>query len=370
MDNGEKFKVDIVKVRTYIEENLRKTSISGLPYIDLHDNRRSILAKQNNVVFGRRGSGKSTLLGELIKGKVDFIEINLENYKNISFPNIIIKVVEEIYISIKKSINKQFSFHFLKKAKILKEFKHIIKELSIIYEQDDSFYANLEEKRLDQTKSEAQLEISSKNFSSTAGVSKTGVTEQRTTREMQFMKLDRMKKNLINYQKVLKEACEFRYSNAPLYIILDDFYFIPIDDQPYLADILHVLTKGINIYKKIASVKHRSRFYIKDQRTFQGIEIGHDAIEIDLDYSLEDMDMLKKFYSQLLIEIFRASHTNISENDLFGGAGFKQLCIASGGVTRDFLMLLSKCLNELIVNPGIREFKHKVQLSYHTLLAA
>jgi predicted ATPase len=350
MIDEERLKDDLVKVRTYIEENLRKTSTSGIPYIDLHDNKRSVLAKKNDIIFGRRGSGKSTLLGELKKNKVNHIEMNLENYKNITFPNIIIKILEEIFEYIKNGVKKRITIHIFKKAKLLKDLKAILDELGKLYQEEDSYVSSLTHMSTSEKHKGANIKVNGINAS--ADISTLDKSEQTLSREMQFAKLDKIRKNLISYKNVLTLSYKFIYIDKPLYILLDDFYFIRIDSQPYLADVLHVLTKDTNIYKKIASIKHRSIFYIKDKDTYQGIEIGHDAIEIDLDYSLEDMDLLMKFYSQLLIEIFRAAHVSITENDMFGGAGLKQLCIASGGVTRDFLMLLSKCINEMIVNPG------------------
>jgi len=345
---------ELVLVRTYIEENLRKTAVTGMPYVDLHDNKKAIVAKQNNVVFGRRGSGKSTLLSEVEKEKRKTVVVNLEDYKNISFPNIIVKIVEVIFTRILEDAKRKSTLHLIRKSKLNTKLKKIVRDLKDLYEEDDKYETKTTEVLRDEAKINAALKTKVASLSTELGSSLSESRENTSSRNRQFEKFDRMKRNLVSYKEVLKEALPFVYDSDTLYLLLDDFYFIDTDNQPYLADVLHVLTKGTGAFLKLASIKHRSRLYIKDHSTYQGIEIGHDALEIDLDYSLEDIDELVQFYTQLLTEIFRISSTSLQIDSIFGGQGFRQLCIASGGVARDFLMLLSKCINEMIVDPDTK----------------
>jgi len=56
---------EIAKLVTCIEENLRASPTSGLPFVDSRHSRTRLLSKQNHVVFGRRGAGKTTLVSSL-----------------------------------------------------------------------------------------------------------------------------------------------------------------------------------------------------------------------------------------------------------------------------------------------------------------
>lgn len=344
---------EINKIRKYIEENTRNTNISGIPYLDFNGNKNSILAKQNTVIFGRRGSGKSTLLGEIKKEKLIYIDINLEDYKNISFPNVIIKVLECIFKNIETEITKKRFYFFDKESrKCKKEISDILKSLNNLYAEDDYYEEDVRNRIQDEVELEGSSGVKTKPLEGNVR-SKIKETEENTTqRKKQFIKLEKLRKNIVDYKTKLVSACKLVYTDKPIYILLDDFYFISINNQPYLVDILHVLTKGTQIYLKLASRKQKSKLYIADNTTFQGIEIGHDATEIDLDYSLENMSNTTKFFSNLLNKIFSEVNVSIKIEDIITKDAFSQLCLASGGITRDFLIILSKCLSELIIEPG------------------
>jgi len=116
MELSKENKESLRRLIRYLEENLRASSIAGLDYIDPRDFTNRFLSKQNHVIFGRRGAGKSMLI-KSIMDKPDFINIsiNLEDLKDISFPNIIIKVMQEAYEKIVEEIDKSItSLWFLK----------------------------------------------------------------------------------------------------------------------------------------------------------------------------------------------------------------------------------------------------------------
>ncbi len=67
--------------------------------------------------------------------------------------------------------------------------------------------------------------------------------------------------------------------------------------------------------------------------------MGHDILEVDMDYTLDNFNELRDFMSALLSMAIKGSGANVSLEDMFAGDGFSQLCLASGGVPRDFLSL-------------------------------
>ncbi len=91
---------EINKVLMYIEENMRVTEQTSIEYLDPQGHVDRLNLKQNHIVFGRRGSGKSLLLKSL-RGKSEnaCINVNLEDFKDISFPDSIIQVQERQGVS-------------------------------------------------------------------------------------------------------------------------------------------------------------------------------------------------------------------------------------------------------------------------------
>ena len=102
---------EIQKLIRHIEENTRADKVSGIEFIDPRNFKSKIQGKQNYVVFGRRGAGKSTLLKTLQSEKDNFsIYVNLEDYKDITFPNIIIKVLIRFFEGTIEKLDKEISF--------------------------------------------------------------------------------------------------------------------------------------------------------------------------------------------------------------------------------------------------------------------
>ena len=88
--------------------------------------------------------------------------------------------------------------------------------------------------------------------------------------------------------------------------------------------------------------------YKQTGQSYIGTEVGAVILDIDLDYTLDKFSTLKSFMNNLLIEANRNSEANIDVEPLFMGDGFSQLCLASGGVPRDFLSLFVNLGNKLI----------------------
>ena len=109
--------------------------------------------------------------------------------------------------------------------------------------------------------------------------------------------------------------------NHRCWILLDEWSSIPIDLQPYLADLLRRCLfpiQGITV--KIAAIEHRSSFMIyKENGSYIGIEVGADAsANIDLDdFMVFNNDSLKsqEFFKNLLtLHILSAARENNIEN--------------------------------------------------------
>ncbi len=329
---------DLNELINKITENIRASSIAGLDFVDTRNFRSGLITKQNHVIFGRRGAGKTTLISSFDN---DFesakIIINMEAYKDITFPNIIISVLiealDQLILEIKR-LSKWYQFKTSKKSeKLIVEAKTKLE--SLLNEPDVST-----EDQTETRNTETAVDIMAGNQHIGAGASKKNTTGRQVSRSIDINKLERLKKDLQTYTKLF-DTVSLTISNKTIYIILDDFYFLPKSTQVDFIDYFHRLTKGTGLYLKIATIRHRTNLYKRTKETYIGTEVGHDIYPIDMDYTLDKFEDLQQFMRQLFDNACQTADVSIDIEDLFQGDGFQQLCLASGGVPRDFLTLLA-----------------------------
>lgn len=351
---------EIQKLIRYIEENTRADKVSGIEFIDPRNFKSKIQGKQNYVVFGRRGAGKSTLLKTLLPEDANFsIYVNLEDYKDITFPNIIIKVLTRFFEGAVSKLDKDISFWNLKKwnikRKLNKDLNSLIKDLKLKITSPDA----LEEQR---------KYIATKQDSGSASASIEGLgaklnysdtSESEIAHQWKIDKLNDLKTSIDEIKTFIERVSEL--TDKQIILVLDDFYFIPKTIQPYLVDYFHRISKSNNFYLKIGTVKHRTNLYVQTSQSYIGMELNADVYDIDLDYTLDKWNELKRFKRDLLDAAILSSGASIDIHEIFNDQAFEQLCIASGGVPRDFLVLFIKCCSTLnedskrIGVPNVRE---------------
>lgn len=351
---------EIQKLIRYIEENTRADKVSGIEFIDPRNFKSKIQGKQNYVVFGRRGAGKSTLLKTLHPQAANFsIYVNLEDYKDITFPNIIIKVLVRFFEGSIKKLNEDIPFWEFKKwgekRKLNRDLKKIVAELKKKTFSPDA----LDEKRRFKSTQQADGNVSTSYQGIGVGISYTDSDENEIEHEWKIDKLNELKTSIDDIKDLIE--CISELSDKQVILILDDFYFIPKTIQPYLIDYFHRLSKSNDFYLKIGTIKHRTSLYKQTMESYIGMELNADVYDIDLDYTLDKWNELKRFMRDLLESAIKSSQTKIDVNEIFNDQGFEQLCIASGGVPRDFLVLFIKCCSTLnkdsnkINVPNVRE---------------
>lgn len=163
---------------------------------------------------------------------------------------------------------------------------------------------------------------------------------------------------------------------AQLWVVLDEWSEIPLDLQPYLADLLRrtiLPVHGVTV--KIAAIEQRCHFRIPDPAVGHiGIEIGADAAaSISLDEFLvfdNNPDLAKRFFRELLFKHVRAFVATTNEltvsnspsdfiNDLFTQRpAFEEFVRSAEGVPRDAINIIGiaaqKALDNAISVPDIR----------------
>lgn len=355
MNEEELFQEEIQKLINYVEENLRTTDETQVEFLDPRQFKPRLINKQNQVVFGRRGSGKSLLLKTLNKDNEDYIYIksNLEDYKDTSFPNSILHVLIEFLIGIVEFLeNIQFGFFQFKlkyrRHLLIKKINEKIEEYKNQIKIPDLYDEEIREKANSSINGEVEAN---------KGIAKVKMggsynTEKESHKSFLREKLNLLKNEIPELKSLLKEISKFKQKTS-IFLGLDDFYFIRKQEQPFFIDFFHRLTKDTKLYIKVGTIRYRSKLYTTSKESYIGTELGHDIQEIDLDYTLDRFDLMQTFLKELLDEAILNSKSDLKISNLFSENGLKQLCLASGGVPRDFLSLFIKLRNYVGYNKTI-----------------
>ncbi|MFC8597799.1 hypothetical protein [Isoptericola sp. NPDC057191] len=148
-------------------------------------------------------------------------------------------------------------------------------------------------------------------------------------------------------QRVLSRFLDIE--GVPLFVFLDDFYYVARNDQPWILDALHGCVRDCDAWLKVASIRHLTRWFQSSPPV--GLQTGHDADLIDLDVTLQDPGRAQKFLENLLSKY--AQHVDISSlNRIFSKKALDRLVIASGAVPRDYLVLASSAIGKAKARPN------------------
>lgn len=335
--------VEVEKIVTYIEENLRASSSAGLRFVDSRHSRSRLTSKQNHVVFGRRGAGKTSLVSSTRESNEHIdVYLNLEDYKDITFPNVVIHVLLQLFKLLDEKIVA------LPLARLRPEVRQIRKRIGIVTSDLESYIyepdrETQEVNTAQEYEGRAGLSVSTPYAGGEGETSKS--SSRQVSRSLPREKIDYLRLELTKYKDLIVSIASL-FEAKPIFLVMDDLYFVVKDTQPELIDYFHRLTKGTNLFLKIATIKHRSKLYRRTSTQYIGVELGHDIFEIDMDYTLDSFEELQGFMRQLLRTAIEQANSNVPVEDMFAGDGFAQLCLASGGVPRDFLSLFVTLANE------------------------
>jgi len=338
---------ELNKVLRYIEENIRVTEQATIEYLDPKGHIDRLKSKQNQIIFGRRGSGKSLLLKSIKTNSTDkvIISVNLDDFKDISFPDSIIQVLRVVIKQLESNINSSYSWWQIKKGVELRKIKNSLKKYLRQLENRLSTPDSYEESTRSKHGSKISGEASSGLNKSSAKIASELSEEIESSKTLRIDKLNILRNELTDFKELIQKTSE--KLDKDIFLILDDFYFIRKRDQPYFADFFHRISKNTRLYLKIASIKHRTSLYTQGE-TYIGMEIKHDGQSLNLDYNFENFNSLVTFMKDLLNSINKKVDVTIDYEKLFSENGFRFLCLASGGVPRDFLSLFIDLGNKII----------------------
>ncbi|NMM28957.1 MAG: hypothetical protein HHJ12_17135 [Glaciimonas sp.] len=356
---------------TLVEEAARSTEEGIKHFIEpAPGTLRRATNKRHHIVFGRRGSGKSSLLrkaaADLTVDRRPIAYVNLEAFKGHSYPDVLISVLIKtlrefeiwlnsaaIYPTTKKSFWKKLydslptrsSFNKKETASISLRLKTKIAALEAELHRTDDAQLTMKTG----SKKDKKDSVSGKVKSGMTGVlAEMGAQKdvsQSDNRELEEKytrsKTDLLHRNILEYQQLFRDLGKL--SSGDSYLFLDDLYHIRRSDQANVVDYFHRIAKDHNLWLKIGSIRHRTRWYIHGDPPI-GVKIGDDTDEIDLDLTLEKYSITKSFLVRILSNFAQEANMLTISSFITDGA-IDRLVLASGGVARDFLSIFRRSVD-------------------------
>jgi Cdc6-like AAA superfamily ATPase len=332
----------VQELRTIVQEGIRvqRGGADPVNYIDAANAVRDVIARQNHVVFGRRGCGKTLLLHEATKRVQDTVRIvyvNCEDYKQHSFPNVLIEILDRLFGELQQHLPGWFG----KKKRSREVIGEIRSELSKLQEGADEVDKKVKETATSEDSTKGAFGMSARGLTLGAeavAAQKAAIEEEYERHDSKIHKLNLL---LPRLKKQIEEFFELSTEVKTVFLALDDFYHLPRTMQPHVADYIHRLCKDVPLYFKIATLRHASVLYADRGKQPTGAQERNDYQPINVDFTLADFKRTSSQLRRILYSYGERPDMQQDEVDgLFMGLGFDRLVLASGGVPRDFLSLL------------------------------
>lgn len=337
----------VENLRRIVQENIRvqRGGSEPIDYVDVSRALSDMVAKQNHVVFGRRGCGK-TLLLQATRQKADkdvrVVYINCEDYKQHSFPNVLIEILDALFEELEKNLSGWFG----RKRRSRELIREIRAELARLKEGADEAERTIKESSSTDLSSKAKAGLSSDALSigaEAASARKAAIEQEYKRHDSKIQKLNLL---LPQLKKRIRESFELSAEVKSVFIELDDFYHLPRTIQPHVSDYIHRLCKDVPLYFKFATLRHASILFADRGSQPTGAQERHDYQPINVDFTLAEFNKTATQLREILYRFGERADMSREEIDLlFMGQGFERLVLASGGVPRDFLSLLLEALS-------------------------
>ena len=111
--------------------------------------------------------------------------------------------------------------------------------------------------------------------------------------------------------------------------------------SPVFFDLLHGATRDTTAWIKAAGIENQSRVFRPDPPV--GMQIGHDALKISLDVTLEEPKKARDFLEDVL-GTFLQELGIPNRSGFLTGHALDRLVLASAGVPRDLLLLCARAI--------------------------
>lgn len=354
----------------YLEVYAKKETISSIDNI------------QNQVIYGRRGTGKTHLLKafeEELNSKfrderrfsvyIDLRKllplISSSNNDPIEFSIIIFKyIIQEIIDCIIQNIKFIFDRNLYKPEDSYllgkrNELTTLLPKLN--YEFNGKEYKKLQNFDL----SEDEL----KKISGSLKINKNPELSFDGQKEMAIKKVTNQS-TYISFSEIaniISEISSIFYLNG-IVCLLDEWSEVPVESQPYLAELLKRVFITSTYVFKIAAIPNRTKLGIKTDSKYFGFEDGGDIFGFSLDdryiFEINKQDT-RDFFNELLFKhlssindqftvLYFDESTQMAKNsfinDIFANQALREILIASAGIPRDFINIFINAYNKFYLN--------------------
>ena len=323
------------RLSTIVEEATRSTREGVKYFIEPAPGvLQRALTKRHHIIFGRRGSGKSSLLRKLetdaSHDRRPVVYVDMEQFKAHSYPDVLVSVLIRTMngfvdwlttTAVTPSSNKKFWSRIIQslpsrsainrsKAEALRGRINAVRlELECLLHEGEKVNLKTTHLTRDQASLDLQSNISLSAKTPIVSAGATGRTSQKQSEstslsvQQQYTskKIEFLQRSVLRFKELVSDVALL--SNSHGYIVLDDLYHIRTSDQADVIDYFHKVCKDTNIWLKIGTLRHRTRYYIPGDPP-RGMKLSDDADAIDLDVTLEKYATTKKFLRKI-IEQFR-----------------------------------------------------------------
>jgi hypothetical protein len=326
-----------------------------------------VSARRHQLVYGRRGVGKSTLLHRVAAGgpandrAVIFVDI--ETLRGRPYPDVLIELLKELLDHLDARLRADGRWTSWQRRKLLSRVRQLAEAMSRLLQEPQ-----LAEHTVRTLRSQAHRSGSGWSLKGRVGVraSNHGVgadanvgghvgsdnarnekTEATVAARFEKTKMDGLVEAAVLIRNVLGGAQ--KELGVPTLVVLDDFYHVPLDDQPEVLAYLHQIVKGLDISLKVCGPRRRLKPYVAGNPPV-GMQPEHDAGTVPLDITLERFTVAREFLERVLAGICAPLGINLDR--LLTDGGRERLVLASGGVARDYISLVRRALRNSTERPS------------------
>ena len=176
----------LAKLRELITEGLRvQRDVDAITYINVGHALEDASARANHVIFARRGCGKTLLLHDLrskLKPDIRSIYLNCEDFKQHTFPNVLIEILKALF----REIGQNLGGWFGKKARTKAIVKQILERLDKMHQTPDVHTEQVKETADQEFSKKLGLELSGEQSKAKGKFGAEGTTHTHANTERTF----------------------------------------------------------------------------------------------------------------------------------------------------------------------------------------
>lgn len=349
---------DLGPVRKALEKAIRtdaSTASSVVPrYVELRPGIQDKLeAERHHLLTGRRGTGKSTLLqvlrNHLGNDNIAVATLDMERFNGREYPDVLIQVLIELLREINPKLHIR---HMPSRLRLRTRLARLESVLATMLTDPQLLTRTLSRSRSKEAVAGADAAIQAMYKAQRARVSVHAGNSAAETATVEGtyeeLKIQRLQALASDISKLLEDVIRTS-SGGHAVVFLDDYYFVPFNDQPDVLGYLHQVCKGTGVWLKVGGVGSRLNPYL-DGTPPAGMELGHDISEVALDVTLADFNTAKRFLEDVIGGILDPITT---PDELFTEDARDRMVLACGGaVARDYITLTGSALDEAVERLG------------------